>query len=813
MSHYIDVILPVPLHQKFTYLITVDEYKFIKPGMRIVVPFGKSKLYTSIAYQTHSNFKGNYELKSIIQIIDKTPIVNSFQLKFWDWIARYYFTSIGDVMRASLPSNLILQSETIITLNPDKSIENDNLDEFEFMIIEALSLNGQITINDVSEIVGKKNIFSLINSMSNKELIRVNEKIYSKYKPKLVRCIKLSKNNQIDHVETYFKNAKTQHKVFEYFHLIKSKLKSDVKVSDFKKVTPSYSSVIKKMVEKQVFEYYDIEIKRNLVEDQIQPKGFTLSENQNIALNKINSLFKKENVVLFKGVTSSGKTEIYITLISKLLKSNNQVLYLVPEIALTTQLVERLKVYFSDHLVVYHSGLNINQRAELWNDLILSDKPKIIIGARSAIFLPYNNLKLIIVDEEHEQTYKQYEPSPRYHARDSSLVLANIHNSKVLLGSATPSIESFYNCDESKKFALVELNERFGNIPLPKINIVDLSEKIRLGNMHGLFSDTLLNNIKNTVDKNKQVILFQNRRGYSPILECNNCGYSPRCINCDVSLTYHYSKNILRCHYCGYNEKVQNNCAKCNSKDFISKGFGTEQVEIELGDFFPDFKVIRLDHDTTRGKSNFKRIINSFENHEYDILIGTQMVTKGLDFRNVSLVGVMNLDNSMNFPDFRSYERCFQLVQQVAGRSGRSKERGEVIVQTYNSKGNMISHIVNGDYTKFYNNQIEDRKRFKYPPFVKLIKITLKHKDLNKVNSSSSWFFKRIYPYFKENILGPEFPYISRIRNKYQKNIMIKIPKSYSLSAVKKIIKKSIASFHSISDYRSVQVIVDVDPY
>ena len=331
--------------------------------------------------------------------------------------------------------------------------------------------------------------------------------------------------------------------------------------------------------------------------------------------------------------------------------------------------------------------------------------------------------------------------------------------------------------------------------------------------MHGLFSDTLLNNIKNTVDKNKQVILFQNRRGYSPILECNNCGYSPRCINCDVSLTYHYSKNILRCHYCGYNEKVQNNCAKCNSKDFISKGFGTEQVEIELGDFFPDFKVVRLDHDTTRGKSNFKRIINSFENHEYDILIGTQMVTKGLDFRNVSLVGVMNLDNSMNFPDFRSYERCFQLVQQVAGRSGRSKERGEVIVQTYNSKGNMISHIVNGDYTKFYNSQIEDRKRFKYPPFVKLIKITLKHKDLNKVNSSSSWFFKRIYPYFKENILGPEFPYISRIRNKYQKNIMIKIPKSHSLSAVKKIIKKSIASFHSISDYRSVQVIVDVDPY
>ncbi len=813
MSYYVEVILPIPLNQKFTYLISKDEFDFIKPGMRIVVPFGKSKLYTSIAYQIHKNFHGDYDLKSITQIIDKIPIVNSFQLKFWDWVSRYYFTSIGDVMRASIPSNLILQSETIITLDPDTNFDDDKLDEFEFLIIEAIRIEGQISIKDVSDIINKKNIFSIITKMSNMRLIRVNEKIYSKYKPKLVKCVRLNKDFKEKNIEFFFKNAKIQLNIYKYFQRMKSEFNFHIKVSDFKNISPSYSSAIKKLVDKQVFEYYDMEVKRNYIEDKIRSSNLNLSDNQKVAFDKINLLFEKKNVILFKGVTSSGKTEVYISLIKKLLKSNQQVLYLVPEIALTTQLVERLKVYFSENLVVYHSGLNINQRAELWNDLIKNEKPQVIIGARSSIFLPFSNLKLIIIDEEHEQTYKQFEPSPRYHARDSSLILANIHNSKVLLGSATPSIESYFNCEESNKFSLVELNERYGNIDLPKINIIDLSKKIRAGNMHGLFSDTLLKNISDSVERNKQVILFQNRRGYSPVLECNNCGFSPRCVNCDVSLTYHYSKNILRCHYCGYNEKTHSTCHKCQSKDFLSKGFGTEQVEIELKGFFPNLKVIRLDHDTTRGKKSFKKIINSFENHDYDVLIGTQMVTKGLDFRNVSLVGVMNLDNSINFPDFRSYERCYQLVQQVAGRSGRSKERGEVIIQTYNSENNIISHIISGDYKKFYKNQIIDRKKFNYPPFIKLIKITIKHKDLNRVNNSSSWFFNRILPYFKNNLLGPEFPYISRIRNKYQKNILIKIPKEHSLSGVKKIIKKSITTFHSISDYRSVQVIVDVDPY
>ena len=658
--------------------------------------------------------------------------------------------------------------------------------------------------------------FELINNfqkLNEKDLIIVDEKIYSKYQPKFIKCVRLIKDFDSNSVMSIIKNAKNQIQFFEHYNKLKKQLIKDVRVSEFKKLNSGYSAIIKRMVEKEIFEYYDVEVKRNIIDHDFNFKQFKLTDVQKTAFDEIKIKFSQNKNVLFKGVTSSGKTEIYISLINELLNSKNQILFLVPEIALTTQLVERLKIYFAKNLVVYHSGLNINQRAELWNEIIKNKKPQVIIGARSAVLLPYNKLKLIIVDEEHEQSYKQYEPSPRYHARDAALMLGNIHNSNVILGSATPSLESFYNSKISKKLSLVELNSRFGNIPLPKIELINLSDKVKNGKMYGLFSDDLLKRIKHVVDNKKQVILFQNRRGYSPVLECNSCGHSPKCINCDVTLTYHYSKKILKCHYCGYNEKLNSNCFKCNSDDLLSKGFGTEQVELELKEFFPKMRVARLDYDTTRAKNKFKNIINSFDNHQYDVLVGTQMITKGLDFKNVQLVGVLNLDSSMNFPDFRSYERSFQLIQQVSGRAGRSKERGEVIIQTYNSKSTAVNQIITGDYEIFYNDQVNDREKFKYPPFVKLIKITIKHKELNKVNNSSDWFFKKIYPYFKENLLGPEFPYISRIRNKYQKNILIKITNDQSLSAVKNILKKSILSFQSVADFRSVQIIVDVDPY
>ena len=781
--------------------------------MSIIVPFGKSKLYTSISVGIHNFFESEYELKSIIQIIDDSPIVNEYQLKFWDWISRYYFTSLGEVMRASIPSNLILQSETVISLNNENDIDSNNLDDAEYLIVDALNLNKELSIKNISELLNKKNIFPIINSMNEKDLIRVDEKIYSKYQPKFIRCVRLVKNYNKDNVLSLLKNAKSQIIFYNYFSKLKNELIKDVRVSDFKKISSGYSGVLKRMVEKEIFEYYEIEVKRNVIDLKNETKEFELTDEQKIALEEIKRNFKLKRNILLKGVTSSGKTEIYISLINDLLISNNQILFLVPEIALTTQLVERLKVYFPKNLVVYHSGLNINQRAELWNEIIGNEKPQLIIGARSSIFLPYNQLKLIIVDEEHEQSYKQYEPSPRYHARDSALVLGNIHASNVLLGSATPSLESFYNSKSSNKLSLVELNSRFGNIPLPEIKLVNIADKVKNGKMYGLFSDTLLQRIKDVVENNKQVILFQNRRGYSPVLQCNSCGHSPKCINCDVTLTYHYSKKLLKCHYCGYYEKLNSACLKCNSTDLLSKGFGTEQIELELKELYPHMRIARLDYDTTRAKNNFKNIISSFDNNHFDVLIGTQMITKGLDFKNVKLVGVLNLDSSMSFPDFRSYERSFQLIQQVSGRAGRSKERGEVIIQTYNSKSSAVNQIIDGNYEMFFDEQIADRERFNYPPFVKLIKITIKHKNLNKVNNSSNWFFKRIYPYFRENLLGPEFPYISRIRNKYQKNILIKITNDQSLSAVKKILKKSILAFQSVADFRSVQLVVDVDPY
>ncbi len=813
MSYYVEVILPLPLDQKFTYFVSKQEFDFIKPGMRIIVPFGKSKFVTAIAHSVHQEFEGSFELKSIHQIIDNNPVVNEDQLKFWDWISKYYMCPIGDVLKAALPSNLLLQSETVISINPTANIVKSDLNDIEFLLIEALEINNQLSLDQASAIINKGNVFKIINALCEKGVFLIEEKTYSKYSVKYAKYVRLKNSVKEKDIYEMINKSTNQQLFYEHYKQLKINSNDDIKISEFKPLKSSYVSILKRMEEKGIFETFEKEVKRNIILGNSKPKKIVLSELQNKALDEINLKFKSNNIVLFKGVTSSGKTEIYISLIKKYLKHSNQILFLVPEIALTTQLVTRLSKYFSENLIVYHSALNINQRAELWNELISSNNSKIIIGARSSIFLPFTNLKMIIVDEEHEVSYKQFDPSPRYNARDASIILSNIHGANILLGTATPSLESYLNAKIVEKFSYVELNQRYKNIPMPEIQLVDMLEKKNNQKKFGLFSDILLEKIKLSHNQGKQIILFQNRRGYSPVLECNDCHYVPRCINCDVSLTLHLSKNSLKCHYCGFEEKSINNCMKCGSRDLISKGFGTEQVELELKDFFPDLKVARLDHDTTRGKNSYKKIIQSFENLEFDVLIGTQMVTKGLDFKNVSLVGIMNIDNSLNFPDFRSYERCFQLIQQVSGRSGRSTEKGEVIIQSNNPNNQILQKIIFGKETDFFQEQILDRESFKYPPFTKLIKITFKHQNINKVNNSSQWFHRKVYPYFKSNILGPEFPYISRIRNKYLKSVLIKIPQNYSLSGVKNIIKKSIDSLQSISEFRPVRIIVDVDPY
>ncbi|NQY07840.1 MAG: primosomal protein N', partial [Flavobacteriaceae bacterium] len=557
--------------------------------------------------------------------------------------------------------------------------------------------------------------------------------------------------------------AKKQSDVILSLFLLKSNEKH-IRVKDLKERSQASAAIIKTLIDKGVLDEYFLNEDRVSFEGEIKEQK-ELSESQQTAYETIKSSFVQNDVSLFYGVTSSGKTEIYIKLIQDYLDQEKQILYLLPEIALTTQLISRLQNYFGDKIAVFHSKYSINERVEVWNNLLAKKaKAQIIIGARSSVLLPFSNLGLIVVDEEHETSFKQFDPAPRYHARDAAIVLAKLHGAKVLLGSATPSIESFFNAKKGK-YGLIVLKERFGNILLPDINLIDIKEKFKKRLMKGHFSDTLIKAIEEALDEKEQVILFQNRRGYSPILECNDCGNAAQCPNCDVSLTYHQYKNQLRCHYCGYQMAMQHNCISCGSNKLSTKGFGTEQIEEEIKQLFPEAKVGRMDLDTTRGKHGYKKIISAFENQELDILVGTQMLTKGLDFKHVSLVGIMNADSMLNFPDFRSHERSYQLMQQVAGRSGRYKKRGKVLIQTYNPYHKILHQVSTNAYEEMYEEQLDQRHIYKYPPTNRLIKISFKHRDYSMVSEGAQWFWKSLDMLFKPNVLGPEFPAIARIRN------------------------------------------------
>ena len=815
MSYYINVILPVPIDQYFSYEITDSEFKFIKVGSRVAVPFGKNRIITGIVSKLHQEAPSSYDVKPIHQIIDEAPIINNNQLEFWEWMSKYYMCPIGDVMKASIPSVLLIESETIISLNKNSEIDQVVLTDEEFLIFEALLSASELTINEISEILNKKNVFKFIKSLNEKHVIEIDEKLYSKYKPKLKRCVELNKiysnEDNISNTKESLKRSPKQSELFLQF--LNLNLNDFISIEDLKKRINCSSNLIKQLIDKNIFIEHYVEINRFETSNlEIQPIN-KLSDGQERAYNEIIKSFKIEKPALLHGVTSSGKTEVYVKLIKQALDQKGQVLYLVPEIALTTQVVKRLTDFFGDKVLVYHSGYSINQRVEVWSKISTNNSSQLIIGARSSLLMPFKNLKLIIVDEEHEQSYKQQEPSPRYHARDASLILSRIFKANILLGSATPSVESYNNAVNLNKYTLVELKNRFNNVLMPIVELVDLKFKYARKLMNGHFSDSLINEIFNTVSNHKQVILYQNRRGFSPIVECEDCGVSPHCVNCDVSLTFHLNTNSLKCHYCGFGVPLIKSCRSCNSNNIITVGFGTEQVEEEVKALFPNFRVERLDYDTTRKKNSFENLISDFEDQKIDILIGTQMITKGLDFKNVKLVGILNADNSLNFPDFRAYERSFQLIQQVAGRAGRSSERGKVCVQTYNPKHKILQNIIEDDYLSMFEGEILDRVKYNYPPNCKLIKITLKHKDYLVINESSDWLGKYLRQFFHKNILGPEFPHIIRVRNKFQKNILIKIQKNQSLIQTKNIIIKSKDSLNSIAKFRSVQVIINVDSY
>ncbi|GAA4322421.1 primosomal protein N' [Pontixanthobacter gangjinensis] len=816
MPYFADLILPLPLDNRFTYSLTEEEAHFIQPGMRLAVQFGKNRIYTGIVAEIHQKPPEVYEAKPIHQILDEKPLLTGQQLNFWNWLATYYLCTEGEVMRAALPGAFLLESESIVKLSKDAEIESAELNDDEYLVTEALQRQSSMKIQEIEQLLDRKKVLPVINKLVAKNLVDLNQEIYEQFKPKEIRFVRLNPafeaESEMHTLLDELSRAPKQREILMSYFSITAKSKKPLKVKELLKESKASSAVLKSLIDKDIFREFYEETDRVVFTGEISSHEINLNDVQQQAYDQITESFENNSVCLLHGVTSSGKTEIYIKLIEEAINKGKQALYLLPEIALTTQLIKRLQNYFGDKVLVYHSKYSINERVEIYKKVLdNSEKGKIVIGARSCIFLPFQDLGMIVVDEEHESTFKQYDPAPRYHARDAAVVLANMFGANIVLGSATPSIESYFNA-EHNKYSLVELNRRYGNVLMPEVEVVDIKTAHKKRKMKGHFSERLIEEIRESLKEEEQVILFQNRRGFSPIMECNTCGHSPQCPNCDVSLTYHSHNNQLRCHYCGYHIAMQHQCMACGSNDITTKGFGTEQVETELKALFPDHKIGRMDQDTTRGKHAYEKIIAAFENHETDILIGTQMLTKGLDFRKVSLVGIMNADNLLNFPDFRAHERSFQLMLQVAGRSGRTKKRGKVLIQAYNPHHQIIQQVSTGDYQGMYHEQLEDRYQYKYPPYFRLIRLTLKCRDYSKTNEAAEWLARALENVFDRYVLGPEFPPVARIRNEYYKNILIKIPKKQSLGKTKKMVHRILTTFRAIGAYRSVRVVVNVDP-
>ncbi len=817
---FADIILPLPLKQLFTYRIPSEMNNNCTIGKRVVVMFGRKKFYTGIIKFIHKNKPTDYELKDIVSVLDDNPIITNIQFKFWDWLSNYYMCSQGEIMNAALPSGLKLESETKIIYNDIDESQDFKFNIKEESLIYALKTHKILSINKVASILNQKTFVNHIKSLLDKGIIRVEEETKNKYKPKLIAYYTLSKEfEKEEKLKELFKKLEKAPKQLKILvnYLTKTKFKiTELLANDILDGIKVNSSILNTMVKKNIFVKEKKEISRfkNYDEKILEPK--ILSETQSKAYNDINNKFITKDTVLLHGVTSSGKTEIYIHLIKDYLDKGKQILYLLPEIALTAQIINRLKFIFGDLVCVYHSKFNDSERVEIWNSVnsLTSKKQhdyRIILGARSSIFLPFDNLGLIIVDEEHENSYKQQSPSPRYNARDSAIVLSKLHNAKILLATATPSIESYHNVLKGK-YALVELQNRYKNIKLPEIKIANIREAYRKKQMKSHFSPTLLQNIKAALDNNEQIILFQNRRGFSPFVECKTCGWIPKCEYCDVSLTYHKYTNELVCHYCGYTVSNFNKCKACSDIAMQTKGFGTEKIEDEITIFFPDIVVKRMDYDTTRNKNSYYKIIKDFEDKKIDILVGTQMVSKGLDFDNVSLVGILNADTLLNYPDFRAYERSYQLMTQVSGRAGRKNKQGKVIIQTSDPKNRIINYVLNNQYNKMLESELSERQKYKYPPFYRLISITLKHKNKQIVDDSSKLMAEKLRILFGSRVLGPEYPIINRIQNKYLKKILLKIEKNKSTTKAKEILDKIFDEIKIIKEYRYVTIVCDVDP-
>ena len=827
---YADVILPLPVAGYFTYNVPVELAGQIVPGVRVIVQFGVKKFYSAIVREIHNRKPEGYETKSIEYLIDTSPVIPASCFPFWEWLADYYLCTIGEVLKAALPSGLKLESETRINYNHDYCEQSDGrLTPREQLMLDVIREKRSLSISELNNSVLKKNSIVVVKELLSKGAVSIEEEMKENYRHRTESMIKLHerlRNDRSIHLTLdLLKKIPMQQKLLmsylELSGILDHTTEIEISKKELLRSAGISTTVLNGLIKKNILSVTEKKI------DRLAPYGCEIKEvaelnpAQTIALAQIKQSFENKSVTLLHGVTSSGKTEVYINLIKECMEQGKQVLYLLPEIGLTTQIINRLTRVFGNKAGIYHSKFNDSERVEIWNKVLNFENSKtdedqcsdyqLIVGTRSALFLPFQNLGLIVVDEEHENSFKQYDPAPRYHARDSAIILGHFHHAPVLLGTATPSVETYYNAT-SGKFGLVTLNERHQNIEMPEIVTADFKDAYKRKQMNSHLTPLLFAEITGALERKEQIILFQNRRGFSPFIECKMCGWVPKCAHCDVSLTFHKHNNSLVCHYCGYTTAHPGKCSTCGNKEMTNKGFGTEKVEEDLQVIFPDAKIDRMDLDTTRSKTGFEKIIRRFEQKEIDILIGTQMVTKGLDFENVNIVGILNADNLLNQPDFRAYERSYQLMAQVGGRSGRKNKRGKVVIQTSEPTHPIILNVIKNDYEAMFNGQIAERKHFKYPPFHRMIGITLKHREKNELDRIANELSVMLRERFGTRILGPEYPVINRIKTLYIKQLWIKIEREVSVVHAKRQMLEIIEQMRLHPGNKMIQILIDVDP-
>ena len=822
-ERYIDVLLPLALPRPLTYRVPAD-WGEVQVGHRVLVPLGKHKFYAAVVKRLHGCRPEGYAVREALQLLDEKPVADARQLAFWEWMASYYLSTEGEVMAAALPSGFKLESEGKVAIHPDFSGEISRLSALEIRLLNLLSEKKCMTLRNIGEELSISNVAMLVRNMLDNNILIRYEEVEERYIPRRETYLSLAEKYRddeaalsglFDELEINSRLQRQSDTLLLFLSLSRSLRQPMVPKRSLMASEKASESSLKQLIKKGVLCQEEMEVSRlSSFKPEKAVESIVLTEAQQTAMDEIVRQWGRFQTVLLHGVTGSGKTEIYIRLIQRVLEQGKQVLYLLPEIALTTQIIHRLQCYFGDKVGVYHSRFNEQERVEIWNRVKAEDASayQVVIGARSALFLPFRQLGLIVIDEEHDSSFKQYDPSPRYHARDAAMVLAQQHQAKVLLGSATPSVESYANTQRGK-YGLVTLSQRYSGMDLPEIRPVDLRLPVRSPRGMAPYSEELLSQISDALDAGEQVILFQNRRGFSPHLECGVCHYIPVCRHCDVALTYHKAKHQLRCHYCGYTEKLPHDCPQCKSPNLQMRGFGTEKVEEELAVFFPKARIARLDYDTTRSRTAYQKIIQDFELRNIQVLVGTQMVTKGLDFEHVSTVGILNADNLLHFPDFRAYERAFQVISQVSGRAGRRHRRGVVLIQTYFPEHPLFKWVMDNDYQTMYRHVMAERSQFVYPPFCRFVKITLKHRNATVLDAAALQLAQLLRRRFGPEVLGPAYPSIPRVKNLYMKDIILKIGKNGHLPEAKQLIRQSAEAMLSEPAYRSVFVSYDVDPY